>query len=74
MKKIGSFMALIGLAAIVLNFFGLVPKILVWIYTWGDGVAWAIKLGLVAVGAILYFSGGSKEEGKETTEVQEPTE
>lgn len=61
MRKVGSFMALIGLAAIVLNFFGFVPKILIWIYEWGEGVAWAIKIGLVVVGAALYFMGAPKE-------------
>ena len=60
MRKVGSFMALIGLAAIVLNFFGFVPKILIWIYEWGEGVAWAIKIGLVVVGAALYFMGAPK--------------
>ena len=69
MRKIGSFLVLIGLAAIVMNFFGFAPKILIWIYGWGEGVAWAIKFGLVVVGAILYAVGPSpsSEEG-ETTE------
>lgn len=62
MRKIGSYMVFFGLFAIVLNFIDRVPTILGWIYEWGDGVAWTIKIGLIVVGAALYFMGGSKEE------------
>ncbi len=60
MKQIGSFLCLIGILAIVLNFINFVPRILLWIYKWGDGTAWAIKIGLVVVGAILYFLGSRR--------------
>ncbi len=62
MKSIGSFMFIIGVLAIVLNFFDRVPKILVWIYEWGDGVAWIIKIALVVVGGILYLMGNNSEK------------
>ncbi len=62
MKSIGSFMFIIGVLAIVLNFFDRVPKILVWIYEWGDGVAWIIKIALVVVGGILYLVGNNSEK------------
>jgi cytochrome b561 len=61
-KKIGSFVAVLGLLAIVFGFFNRVPKILMWMYEWGEGAAWAIKIGLVVVGAALYFWGGKQEE------------
>ena len=64
MKKIGSYMAIVGIAAIVMNFMNLVPRILMWIYAWGETTAWIIKIGLVVVGAVLYFMGN-----KEKTEV-----
>lgn len=48
-------MIFFGLFAIILNFFDRVPSILMWIYNWGEGVAWAIKIGLIVVGAILFF-------------------
>jgi len=67
MKKIGGYIAVIGLFAIVMNFFNMVPKILSWIYTWGEGTAWIIKIALVVIGGALYFMGGdSSEEGNET--------
>ncbi|GIZ14705.1 hypothetical protein [Capnocytophaga catalasegens] len=57
MKSIGSFMVIIGILAIVLDFFGRVPKILVWIYSWGDTIAWVIKIALVVIGGVLYMVG-----------------
>jgi hypothetical protein len=67
MKSIGSFMALLGGLAIVLNFLDRVPRLLMWIYNWGDNVAWAIKIGLVVVGGALYFLAPKEEEVQETT-------
>lgn len=64
MRKIGGYMVFFGLFAIVLNFIDRVPTILMWIYEWGDGVAWVIKISLVVIGAILYFVGGSKKSEK----------
>lgn len=55
-------MAIFGLLAIVLNFIDRVPTLLMWIYSWGENVAWIIKIGLVVVGAILFFIGKSSAE------------
>ncbi|HCC94756.1 MAG TPA: hypothetical protein DEQ26_10595 [Flavobacteriaceae bacterium] len=62
MKTIGTYMAIFGLLAIVLNFFNAVPRLLAWIYNWGEDVAWGIKIAFVIVGAILYFMGRKQEE------------
>lgn len=71
MKNIGSFMALLAIAAIVMNFLDRVPRLLMWIYNWGDNVAWAIKIGLIVVGGAFYFFAPKEvEETQETT----PTE
>ncbi len=64
MKSIGSIMFLFGAAALVLGFMDRVPRLLMWIYNWGEGPAWAIKIGLVAVGAILYFMGSRNKGAK----------
>lgn len=61
MQKIGSFMVILGLLAVVLSFFNYVPRILLWIYQWGEAVAWGIKIGLIILGGILYLAGGKKE-------------
>lgn len=61
MKQIGGIFVLLGLAAIVLNFLNMAPRVLIWIYEWGEGTAWAIKIGLVVVGAVLYIAGSRRE-------------
>ena len=61
MKSIGSTMVFLGVFAIVLNFLGRVPTILIWIYNWGDAAAWGIKIGLIVVGGILWFMAGQQE-------------
>jgi len=62
MKKIGGYMVFFGLFAIVLGFLNRVPKILFWIYNWGEMMAWVIKAAFVVVGAALFFLGKSPEE------------
>lgn len=62
MRKFGGYMIFFGLFAIVLNFFDRVPSILMWIYNWGEGVAWAIKIGLIVIGAVMFFMGKPAEE------------
>jgi len=47
MKEIGKYMAIAGLLAIVLNFANRVPRILMWIYSWGKTTAWTIKMDLL---------------------------
>jgi hypothetical protein len=66
LQKIGSFIFIIGLLAIVMNFFNYVPKLLMWIYNWGEGPAWAIKIGLVVVGAALWFLGSRNQPRTES--------
>lgn len=66
MKGIGKIMAIFGILAIVMGFLDRVPSVLMWIYNWGEGVAWAIKIGLVVVGAVLFFMG--KDEDEDVTE------
>ena len=74
MRKLGMYMALFGVLAIVLNFLDRVPTLLAWIYNWGEGVAWGIKIGLVVAGAVLFFmgkpaaeAGGAEAVGAEAT-------
>lgn len=55
MRQIGSLLVFFGLFATILDFVGRVPTALGWIYNWGDGAAWAIKIGFVVVGLALLF-------------------
>jgi hypothetical protein len=62
MKNIGSTLFVLGVLAIVLNYLDRVPRLLMWIYNWGETTAWAIKIGITLLGAILYFIGSKKEQ------------
>ena len=61
MQNIGSTLAILGILAIFLDFFNRVPKVLAWIYNWGDGVAWGIKIAFVVVGGVLWLIGRKQE-------------
>ena len=65
MKSIGSYIAIGGLLAIILDFIHMVPRFLMWIYAWGDTVAWGIKIALVILGTVLYLIGKKSETPSE---------
>lgn len=54
-KSIGSTLIFFWVFAIALDFIGMVPVILAWIYTWWETTAWVIKLWLIIWGAGLFF-------------------
>ena len=66
MRKIGSYLFIFGVAAVIFGFMNRVPRLLIWIYEWGETVAWAIKIGFIVAGAALYLLGNSNEEEAET--------
>jgi len=53
MKSIGSLLIFYGILTIVLDFFNYVPRIMQWVYSWGDTTAWILKIGFVVVGYLL---------------------
>ena len=55
LNKISILGILLGVFAIIMGFMDMVPKILVWIYLWGESTAWIIKISLVAGGALLWY-------------------
>lgn len=61
MQNFGSTLMGLGVLAIFLDFFNYVPKVLFWIYSWGDGVAWVIKITLLVVGGALWLIGRNQE-------------
>ena len=67
-------MALLGIAAVVMNYLDRVPRLLMWIYNWGDTTAWIIKIGLIVVGAALYFLGPKEEEDVEEAKIESKEE
>ncbi len=49
MKRIGIYIALFGIAAIILPYFERQLVILSWIDNWGETVSLVIKIGLIVV-------------------------
>lgn len=67
MRKVGVYAMLIGIALIVLPYFGLTLKLFGKIDELGETTAWAIKIGLIVVGAVLFFLGKPKPADDEVT-------
>jgi len=61
MKQIGGLMALLGAGSFVLNMMGREFSLLMWIDAWGPTAGTAIRIGLVVVGAGLWFLGNKQE-------------
>lgn len=57
LSSIGAFLAIAGVASIVLYFIGYNLKILMWIDMWGITMGWVIRVGLIIAGGVLYLIG-----------------
>jgi hypothetical protein len=57
MKSIGSLLFVFGAGSFVLNLLGMEFKLLSWIDTWGATAGIAIRVGLMVLGAALWFIG-----------------
>jgi hypothetical protein len=62
MRALGTFLVLAGLFSIVLRVFntGFEVRVLMWVDNWGSTVGWLIRIGAVAIGAILFFIGSRR--------------
>ena len=49
-----------------LNYMNAVPKVLAWIYEWGEDTALWIKAGITGSGALLWLAGNFLEKPAET--------
>ena len=65
MKSFGSTLFILGLLAFGLNYLNAVPKVLAWIYEWGEETAMWIKIGLMVGGAIIWLLGYFAEAGEQ---------
>lgn len=63
MQGIGGLLVLFGLGGILLNQFGYDFTLVSWTNNWGYGTGIAIKLGVAALGAVLWFVGLKQEQG-----------
>ncbi len=65
MKTLGMYMAIAGLASIVLYFMNMQLTLLMWIDNWGETTGWIIRGGLVVVGAALFLMGPDSPDPEE---------
>jgi hypothetical protein len=63
MKSIGTYLMIFGAASILLYFFEMNLRLLSWIDNWGATPGWIIRIGLIALGLILFIMGKRREEG-----------
>lgn len=62
MKSIGAVLVLLGAGSFVLNMLDRQFVVLSWIDNWGSQVGTAIRIGLIVIGAVLWFMGNSRKE------------
>lgn len=73
MRKIGIYAVLIGLALLILPYFGLTLRLFEVVDELGETPALLVKTGLIVVGGILFFVGKPSEEEVAET-IEEPAE
>lgn len=57
MTGLGQFLLFFGAGSVVLNLLEREFVILMWIDRWGPQVGWAIRIGMIVVGAGLWIAG-----------------
>ncbi len=62
MKQLGISLALFGIGSFILNFMHYEFRLLMWIDHWGRGAGIAIRVGLIVLGAALFFFGMKREK------------
>lgn len=61
MKSWGGNLFFFGVGSILLHFLNMQFIILAWIDLWGEGVGWAIRIGMAVIGGALWLVGNSRE-------------
>lgn len=67
MQGIGSLLVLLGAGSFVLHFMNMEFKLLSWVDNWGPGVGTGIRVGMIVVGALVWFLGRQKAEAPPAT-------
>lgn len=61
MKSIGGWLFIFGAGSFLLHFFDMEFRLLSWIDNWGPTTGFAIRVGLIVVGAALWLIGRTQE-------------
>lgn len=62
MKSIGMYLAIFGIATMLLPLIGYQLSLFMWIDNWGPTVGWIIKIAMVVIGGGLFLAGNDDEE------------
>jgi len=66
MQSIGGLLVLLGAGSFVLHFMNMEFRLLSWVDTWGAGTGNGIRIGMIVVGAIVWYFGRSSHSSAET--------
>lgn len=61
LSPLGGMLAIFGLLSTLLYFLDFNLKLLIWIDNWGETIGWTIRIGLIIVGAALFFLARSSD-------------
>ncbi len=61
MKGIGGFLVLLGAGSFVLHFMDMEFRLLGWVDNWGVAAGNGIRIGMIVVGAVLWYLGRQQE-------------
>lgn len=62
LKSLGSTMFLFGLGSILLNLIHVEFLLMMWVDMWGPETGWAIRIGMIVVGTLLWLFGPAAHE------------
>lgn len=60
LSAIGGFLVFAGVVSSLLQLIGYELRILMWLDALGPAVAWGVRIGLIVVGAVLFFMAPKK--------------
>jgi len=62
MQGFGGLLVLLGAGSFVMHFINMEFTLVSWVDNWGPGVGNGIRIGMIVVGAIIWFLGRPKEQ------------
>ena len=65
MTSLGKYLILFGVGSGILSFFEYELTLLMWVDTWGDGVAWLIRGAFILVGLAIVSREQTKQQAQQ---------
>ena len=70
MTSLGKYLILFGVGSGILSFFEYELTLLMWVDTWGDGVAWLIRGAFILVGLAIVSREQTKQRAQQAQQHQ----